>query len=132
MFRRWHTSIGLRLGVEVAARDRPLLVSLQQLLGFGSISDRAPRRPGWQPTSCFRINSIRAHHAATIPFAEQYLLPSAKREQFLRWRDALLAYELERPTRWGNGRSVCSEVNCDKPVRGRGLCRSHYYRATGY
>lgn len=118
--------------VTVAARDRPLLEALNTFPGFGSITDRGARRPGWQPTSTFSIRSIRAHHAATIPFAEHYLMPSAKRHQFELWRDALWAYELEHPTKWGKGRSLCSEPGCEKPVRGRGLCRSHYYRATGY
>jgi hypothetical protein len=34
------------------------------------------------PTVSFTINSIAAHRAATIPFAEQFLLPCAKRDQF--------------------------------------------------
>ncbi len=34
--------------------------------------------------------------------------------------------------RLGKGPSGCSEFGCDRPVRGRRLCRSHYYRATGY
>lgn len=105
---------------------------LQHFLGFGSICERPPGRLGWQPTSTLMVNSIRAHHAATIPFAEQYLLPSAKRRQFEAWRDALSAYERLHPSKWGKGRSICSEAGCDRPVRGRGLCRSHYYRATGY
>lgn len=118
--------------VAVASRDRPLLETLQEFLGWGSISSQGSRRPGWLPTSTFCINSRRAHHAATIPFAEQYLLPSAKRQQYERWRDAVLAYEVEHPSRWGKGPSNCSVPGCDQPVRGRGLCRSHYYRATGY
>ena len=57
---------------------------------------------------------------------------SAKRDQFDRWREEFDTYERAHPTQWGRGPSTCSEPGCHKPVRGRGLCRSHYYRATGY
>jgi hypothetical protein len=118
--------------VAMADRDRPLLEALRTFLGFGSIHDVPKRRSHWEPESVLTVASRKAHHAATIPFAECYLLPCAKRGQFDRWHAALIAFENERPTRYGKGRSRCSVPRCGKPVRGRGLCRSHYYRATGY
>ncbi len=117
--------------VEVAARDRELLDQLRRFLGHGSIHERPPRRAGWLPSSVFSIGSLRGHRKATIPFSEEYLLPSAKRRQFEQWREAMDAYEATNPSRWGKGRS-CSVPGCGRPVRGQGLCRSHYYRATGY
>lgn len=65
-----------------ASRDRPLLDALRTFLQAGSICDHPRRQPGWLPTSTFTINSRRAHHRATIPFAETFLLPSAKERQF--------------------------------------------------
>jgi hypothetical protein len=115
--------------VTMASRDRPLLEALQAHLGCGPIYDSPARRSYWQPLSSLEITSRALHHAATIPFAEQFLLPGAKRRQFDKWRADMLAYEKAHPPR---SRSICSEVGCDKFVRGRGLCRSHYYRATGY
>ncbi len=44
-----------RFQVTVASRDRHLLEQLQHLLGYGSITDRSPARPGYQPTSELRI-----------------------------------------------------------------------------
>lgn len=116
--------------VTVATRDRPMLEQLRTFLGFGSITDRRPRMPRWQPTSQLRVASIKAHLAATILWANEHLLVSHKREQYERWRHALLRYEIEHPRRMD--RSRCSEPGCDDFVRGRGLCRRHYYRATGY
>ncbi|MCZ7526974.1 MAG: hypothetical protein M5U14_11670 [Acidimicrobiia bacterium] len=116
----------------MAERDRPLLEALRGVLGFGSIHVQRPRRPHHQPVAVLTIASRRAHHAATIPFSERFLLPCAKRRQFERWRDALLAYERDLVARGLRGRSRCSAPGCDRPVRGRGLCRRHYYRATGY
>jgi hypothetical protein len=118
--------------VTVATRDRRMLEALRASLGFGSICDKPPERAHWQPLSDYTVNSRRAHFAATIPFMECYLLPCAKRVQYERWRDALIEHEVAHPSKYGKGPSPCSEPGCDKPVRGRGLCRSHYYRATGY
>jgi hypothetical protein len=118
--------------VVVAQRDRGMLEQLRELLGFGSIADRVARHERHLPQSAFRIGSMHAHKAATIPFCDEYLLPSAKHDQYALWRGALLSWDELRPTRYGRGPSPCSAPGCEKPVRGRGLCRSHYYRATGY
>jgi hypothetical protein len=118
--------------VTVAERDRPILEAIRHALGFGSIRAIPPRKRGHLFEVALTVASIRAHRAATIPFFESNLVASEKRHQFELWRDALNSYDSIRPTRWGKGRSPCSEPGCDKPVRGRGLCRSHYYRATGY
>lgn len=118
--------------VTMAQRDRPALEALQSFLGTGSISDHAARRAGWSPTSDYRIHSRRGHHTATIPFADAFLLPCHKRDQYLAWREAFLENEAARPSSYGKGRSTCSVIDCPDPVRGRGLCRKHYYRATGW
>lgn len=119
--------------ITVASRDRALLDHLRAFLGEGSICDSPPRKPGWQPTTQLRIASIVAHRRATIPFAETYLLPAcAKRQQFERWRDELDSWVRVHPSRYGLGPRPCSVQGCERPVRGRGLCRRHYYRATGY
>lgn len=118
--------------VKMAARDRPVLEALRTFLGYGSVHDEPPRRARWQPMSSFQINSRRGHHAATIPFADSVLLSSNKRAQFVGWREDFLANEVLHPSRFGMGRSICSVDGCPGPVRGRGLCRKHYYRATGW
>jgi hypothetical protein len=116
----------------MARRDLQLLEALRRFLGFGSIQHYRRARRHWQPTSVLRIHSIWAQRNTTIPFAEAFLLPCVKRQQFEEWRDRLLAYDLAHPNRYGKGPSPCSVPGCEKPVRGRMLCRSHYYRATGY
>jgi len=116
----------------VARRDRRLLETPQEFLGAGTLRDLSARNAGWQPISELSISSAAVHRAATIPFAERYLLPCRKREQFERWRDELVDYEVRRPSRYGRGPSPCCIPGCGKPVRGRKLCRSHYYRATGH
>jgi hypothetical protein len=121
-----------RFQVTMASRDHNLLAALQAFLGVGSLQRRAPARAHWQPTTTLAVNSHRAHRTVTIPFAETFLLPCAKRVQYEAWKRAFVDYELAHPNRHGQGRSTCSIAGCERPVRGRGLCRSHYYSATGY
>jgi hypothetical protein len=118
--------------VQMATRDRPLLEQLRGALGCGLIGDRPPRKPGWLPTTELTISAERDLVERVIPFMERYLLPCAKRIQYERWRDDLLAYRRDRPSQYGRGPSTCSVPGCGRPVRGRGVCRIHYYRLTGY
>ena len=126
------TRLRFVFSVHMASRDRSLLESLHDFLGIGSINDQPPRSERWLPSSRFSIGSRLGHRLVTIPFGDEFLLPCAKRDQFDRWKHAFEDYERRHPTRIGLGPSSCSEEGCDMPVRGRGLCRSHYYRATGY
>jgi hypothetical protein len=118
--------------VSMAQRDARLLHALRSLLGVGSIHTRPAERAHWQPMTTYSIASRRAHHAVTIPFFDEHLLPCAKRDQFDLWCQALTSYEVLRPSRYGKGPSRCSVAGCGDAVRGRTLCRRHYYRATGY
>jgi len=119
--------------LSLAAVDRPLIEALHQLLGCaGSVRERAPRRPGWQPETCLTIASERSHLDHTIPFAERFLDDCHKRTQFEAWRDELLSYRHRRDVLRPPGRAHCRIVGCEDLVRGRGLCRRHYYEATGW
>jgi LAGLIDADG endonuclease len=118
--------------VSMAARDRPLLEQLQRTLGCGLLGDRPARKPGWLPTTEFTVSVERDLVKRVIPFMERFLFPCAKRVQFERWRDDLIAYRRDRPSQYGRGPSMCSVPGCGRTVRGRGVCRVHYYRLTGY
>lgn len=119
-------------GVAVEAADLDMLEQLRCCLGYGSIRHVAPAKSHWKPQVVYTSNSLTAHWQATIPFADRYLLPCAKRDQFEAWREELERYVERHNIRCGRGPSPCSIEGCGKPVRGRGLCRSHYYRATGW
>jgi hypothetical protein len=108
----------------MARRDLPLLEALRSFLGYGSIPHHERGRAHWQPTSTLRIHSIWAHGKATIPFAEEFLLPCGKRRQYVEWRDRLIAYDKKRVR-------PCTVEGCDKPRRAHGLCRQHLYSRLG-
>jgi len=118
--------------MSMVREDRPLLEALQQFLGVGSLRDDAARRARWQPTSTFQVGSHRQLHDRVIPFGETFLIATNKRAQFEAWRDEFYAYEASHPSKWGKGLSTCSVDGCGRPVRGRGVCRSHYHQLTGY
>jgi hypothetical protein len=118
--------------ISMASRDRELITALHEFLGVGSVAEIPSPNGRWLPQTRLSVGSRLAHRVATIPFADEFLMPCAKRDQFERWRNQFEQYERLHPTRIGFGPSTCAEDGCDKPVRGRGLCRSHYYRATGY
>jgi hypothetical protein len=127
-------SVRLRFvfGVTIAQRDRPILEALAAFLGHGAIRDKPPGKAHHQPLSELSISSMSVHRAATIPFGRHFLVASPKQRQFDGWVTAMDDYEARRPSQYGRGPSQCSMPECDLPVRGRSLCRSHYYRATGY
>jgi hypothetical protein len=121
-----------RFLITMADRDLPAISALRSLLGVGSIMHRPPPRANCQPTVTLSVVSRKALREAVIPFFDRYLVAGHKRTQYLRWRDEFTAYEQRFPSNWGAGPSPCSMPGCDKPVRGRGLCRAHYYQETGY
>jgi hypothetical protein len=118
--------------VRVEESDLSMLEALREFIGFGSIYRSRSRHPKWKPTVTYAVNSLKAHWQATIPFVERYLLPCAKRNQFDQWRSELADYVGRHNVRCGRGRSICAMDGCPRIVRGRGLCRVHYYRVTGY
>jgi hypothetical protein len=116
--------------VKVAQWDTPVLEAFHHLLGAGSLHRHQPRHTRWQPQVSLEVTGRRQHVESVIPFMDRWLpRASAKWHQFEAWRELLLDDVRVRPFRTPG---VCSEDGCNRPIRGRGLCRSHYYRATGY
>lgn len=126
------TRLRFVFSLSMAERDRQIIEALRTILGVGSLHRKPARVAHHLDQVRLTVSGRRSHHRATIPFMDRYLLPSAKRCQYESWRDALYEHEEKHPSRFGKGPTPCSVDGCEKPVRGRSLCRSHYYRATGY
>jgi hypothetical protein len=119
--------------VTVAARDSGLITELHHHLGgAGAVYRSNPRRSHWQPTVSLQITSMVDHLAATIPFAEQFLLPVGRKyDQYRSWRDDLQSYRRHLAERLAARPTRCRTPGCGRPIRARGLCRGCYWRATG-
>jgi hypothetical protein len=118
--------------VTVADRDATLLDRLHGHLGeAGSIYRYPARVPGWQPTASLQVSSLRDHVAATIPFAERFLLPvGRKAAQFRNWRDELETYRRDRAEARLPSRPRRARHRAASGLSGRGakgVCRRHYY-----
>jgi hypothetical protein len=119
--RRFAFSIGL------GATDAAMCGVFREFLGCGSIFT-SPRRQAHYDDECtFAIQSLTDHVEVTIPFMDEHLPPSHKREQYLEWRAQLLDYWEQRAKRV----RTCSVEGCDGPRRAHGLCRRHLYSERG-
>ena len=121
-----------RFMLRMADRDLPVVTALRDFIGVGSIQHEEARRSTWLPTVNYTITGRRGIRTSLLPFCDTYLIAGAKRTQYLRWRGRFTEYEARFPSNWGAGPSPCAVAGCDRPVRGRGLCRVHYHEATGY
>lgn len=116
-----------RFAVAVGAVDRGMCELLQHYFGTGRISTSLRRRAHYDDEVCFYVQRHRDLVHVVVPFMDEHLPPSHKREQYLVWRAQLLDYWDHRARR----RRACSVDGCDAPQRAKGVCRRHYYERYG-
>lgn len=113
--------------VGLGARDAASCELLHTCFGVGHIH-RSPRRlPHQDDAICFTIGALPDLVHVVVPFMDEHLPPSYKRQQYLVWRAELLEYWEHRAKRV----RPCTIEGCARPRRAKGLCRSHYYTAFG-
>lgn len=115
------------LAVEIGATDGETCELLQQVLGCGTVHHHARRQPHHDDSVRFQVSKLRDLVEVAVPFLDEHLPPSYKRQQYETWRDELLddwEHRARRPR-------PCSVDGCLDPRRAKGLCRRHYYRAFG-
>jgi hypothetical protein len=71
----------------------------------------------------FAVNALPDLVEVVVPFMDEHLPPSHKREQYQLWRADLLEYWEHEAKR----RRPCTVEDCDQPRRAKGVCRKHYY-----
>jgi len=84
--RRFTFSVGL------GAKDASNCKDLEAFFGCGSVTYWPRRQPHYDDECTFAIRSIHDHLRVTIPFMDEHLPLSYKREQYLAWRASVLAY----------------------------------------
>jgi hypothetical protein len=113
--------------VGLGASDQQMCLLLRDFLGRGGVFHSPRRRSHYDDECSFAIQSLKDHVEVTIPFMDEHLPVSYKREQYLVWRGQLLEYWEHRAKRV----RPCTVDGCDEPRRAKGRCRHHYYEAFG-
>jgi hypothetical protein len=87
-----HSGRRFTFAVGLGGIDASSCHALHEYFGRGSVTTAARRRPHYDDEVTFAIQSLRDHVEVTVPFMDEHLPPSYKREQYRRWRGELLAY----------------------------------------
>ena len=113
--------------VSLGAADAGMCHALQAFFGVGNVYEYPRRKEHYDDEVVFSVQSLRDLVEVIVPFMDEHLRPSYKREQYDAWRAELLDYWEHRAKR----RRPCTVDGCDHPNRARGLCRHHYFQAFG-
>jgi hypothetical protein len=108
---RFVFSIGL------GSLDRELCESFPGWLGVGRTRSYPPRRTHYQGETVYSVSALPDLVEVVVPFMDEHLPPSYKREQYLAWRADLLDYWEHRAKR----RRVCTVDDCPEPQRAKGV-----------
>lgn len=111
----------------MAGIDHGMVEFAAEVLGVGRVYSYPRRQPHFHDESIFAVRPIRELAEVVVPFMDVHLPPSKKRQQYLAWREQLLAHWEHDARR----RRECTVEGCSKLQRGKGLCRHHYYREFG-
>lgn len=113
--------------VALGATDAGMCALLQVVTGVGRVRRYPRRRDHYDDEVVWVVRSLRELVDVVVPFLDEHLPASLKREQYLAWRRELIAY-------WENDakrQRMCEIDGCDEPRRAKGLCRRHYYAVYG-
>lgn len=113
--------------VALGASDKDSCAMTHEYFGVGTIHSYPRRKPHYDDEVIYRVRALRDLIEVVVPFMDEHLPPSYKREQYLIWRAALLDYWQHGARK--PGRRPCLVEGCERPQRAKGVCRHHYYQA---
>jgi hypothetical protein len=113
--------------VGLGATDAASCHLLRSFFGVGHVYEYPRRRQHYDDEVVYVVQPLRELVEVIVPFMDEHLAPSYKRQQYEIWRAALLDYWEHDAKR----RRPCSLDGCEQPNRARGLCRRHYYESFG-
>lgn len=121
--RRFSFQVGL------GASDRSTCEELLTFFGVGRVVTSPRRKDHYDDEVTYAVRSIHDLIGVIIPFMDEHLPESYKREQYLAWRERLFEFWDQRARRARVRITPCSVDGCDGLQRALGLCRHHYYLA---
>jgi hypothetical protein len=98
---------------------------LRDFFEAGHITTSRRRKPHSDDEVTFAVQSLAELVEVIVPFMDEHLPASYKRQQYLEWRNELLDYVEHRARR--RGHPPCTIGECNHPVRAHGLCRHHLW-----
>jgi hypothetical protein len=112
-------------GVGLGATDAASCEWLKQYFDAGRVYWYPRRKTHYDDEATFAVQKMRDLVEVIVPFMDEHLPPSYKREQYEVWRVGLLDY-------WDNKAKrvrPCTVDGCERPRRAHGLCRHHLFKA---
>jgi hypothetical protein len=125
-FGRSGTPPTFRFAIGLGASDSDSCRQLQRYFGVGTIHTSPRRKSHYDDEVTYQVRALRDLIDLVVPFMDEHLPPSYKREQYEVWRAALLDYWQHGARQ--KGRRPCTIDGCDRPQRAKGLCRHHYFK----
>lgn len=119
------TRLRFRFAVGLGATDRDTCDLFKVFLGVGHVTRSPRRKPHYDDEVTFAVQAQRELVEVVVPFMDEHLPESYKRQQYLEWRAKLFEY-LEQGAR-RRGRRPCTVEDCGEPARAHGLCRHHLW-----
>jgi hypothetical protein len=113
--------------VGLGAVDTGVCESLKELLGVGRLVFFPRRKPHYDDEVTYVVARLRDLLEVIVPFMDEHLPASYKRQQYIEWRTELLDYWEHRAKR----QRPCTKDGCGRPRRAKGLCRHHYFEVYG-
>jgi len=107
--------------VGLGAADTSGCLWLHDRFDCGTLHRYDRRRPHYDDEVRFQVRKLRDLVEIVVPFMDEHLPPSYKREQYLVWRAALVDYWEHDARR----RRPCTVEGCDGPAVAHGRCHTH-------
>lgn len=116
-----------RFAVALGAQDAGMCHTFHCFLAVGHVHLATRRKPHYDDEVVFAVGRARDLVQAVVPFMDDHLPQSSKRQQYEAWREELLrhwAIAARRPR-------PCAVDGCLEPRRAHGVCRRHLYELHG-
>ena len=100
---------------------------LRSFFGVGSVYHYPRRKAHFDDFVLFQVRKTADLVQVIVPFMDEHLPPSFKRQQYTEWRARVMQFwdhDMKR-------RRPCKIEGCELLQKGRGVCRRHYYALYG-